>query len=192
MNNRLPDYNYILASKSPRRQQLLRLLDIDFVVKTKDVEEEYPPTLSKNEVPVYLAGLKSKAFQQELKAHDLLITADTIVCFEDKILGKPADYQDAYHMLQRLSGKMHQVITGVCLSSAARTVAFHSLTHVEFNLLYPDEIEYYLEKYAPFDKAGAYGIQEWIGAIGIKRIEGSFYNVMGLPVQKLYDKLRAF
>ena len=187
-----PDYNFILASKSPRRQQLFRSLDIDFTVQTREVDENYPKYLKKEEVPVFLAELKARAFQNDLKENDLLITADTIVCLDDQILGKPEDYEEAFSMLKTLSGKKHQVITGVCLTSLSKQISFYSISEVEFKVLTGDEIDYYIQHYRPFDKAGAYGIQEWIGTIGISHIEGSFYNVMGLPVQKLYEMIKIF
>lgn len=187
-----PKYNFILASKSPRRQQLLKSLNIDFTVKTKEVAEVYPKGLEKEEVPVYLAELKSKPFSTELSANDLLITADTIVCLEKEILGKPKDYEEAYEMIEKLSGKEHQVITGVCLSSINKSHSFYSQTNVCFKELTSAEIEFYITQFKPFDKAGAYGIQEWIGSIGITHIEGSFYNVMGLPIQMLYEEIQKF
>lgn len=187
-----PDYNYILASKSPRRQELLTSLGIQFTVKTKEVEELYPGDLSKEQIPVYLAELKAKAFQNQLSSNDLLITADTIVCLENEVLGKPADYNEAFEMLSRLSGHEHQVITGVCLSSVQKNESFYAVTDVQFKSLSEEEIDYYIREYKPFDKAGSYGIQEWIGCIGIRGIRGSFYNVMGLPVQKLYERIVNF
>lgn len=190
--NWIPDYKYILASKSPRRQELLKSLGIDFEVKTKEVDESYPMDLSPNKIPEYLAEKKAGAFSDELKAFELLITADTIVILNDQVLEKPTDYDHAFTMLKALSGKMHQVITGVCLSSVKKSVAFSSLTNVLFKELTEMEIEYYLKNFKPFDKAGAYGIQEWIGSIGITHIEGSFYNVMGLPLQKLYEEIQKF
>lgn len=187
-----PEYNFILASKSPRRQQLLKSLDIDFTVQTKEVEEVYPAGMSKQQVPVYLAELKAQPFLKELADKDLLITADTIVCLGDEILEKPASFKEAFEMIQNLSGKEHQVITGVCLTTNQKSKSFYSLTNVVFKKLTLEEIEYYIQAYQPYDKAGAYGIQEWIGAIGITSIEGSFYNVMGLPIQKLYEQIQRF
>ena len=187
-----PDYNYILASKSPRRNQLLKSLGIEFEVKTKEVDEIYSDNLNKEEIPVFLAELKAKPFLAELTANDLLITADTIVWKEGKILGKPANKEDAVKMLQLLSGTEHQVISGVCLSGATKSKSFYSISNVQFKELSHQEIEYYISEFKPFDKAGAYGIQEWIGTIGITHIEGSFYNVMGLPIQKLYDEILRF
>ena len=186
------EYNFILASKSPRRQQLLRSLDIDFTVQTKDVEEVYPAGMLKEQVPVFLAELKAKPFLHELTDKDLLITADTIVCLGNNILGKPGSFHEAFDMLQNLSGKQHQVITGVCLTSLKKSKSFSALTNVTVKNLTKEEIEYYIETYQPYDKAGAYGIQEWIGSIGITSIEGSFYNVMGLPIQKLYEQIQRF
>ena len=187
-----PDFNYILASKSPRRQQLLQLLGIPFVVKTHEVEENYPEDLTKEEIPVYLAKLKSETFRSELKDNDLLITADTIVWMNGKVLGKPADRNEAKSMLKELSGKGHQVISGVCLTSVNKQISFYSLSNVQFKKLTDKEIEYYISHSNPFDKAGSYGIQDWIGIIGITGIDGSFYNVMGLPIQKLYEEIQKF
>ena len=190
--NWFPDYNYILASKSPRRNQLLKSLGIEFQVKTKEVEENYPDNLQKEEIPVFLAELKAKPFLDDLTENDLLITADTIVWKDGVVLGKPVNTEDAVEMLQHLSDAGHQVISGVCLSSAQKTKSFYSVSNVWFKKLTLPEIEYYIAEFKPFDKAGAYGIQEWIGSIGITRIDGSFYNVMGLPVQKLYDEILRF
>lgn len=188
----LAPYEIILASKSPRRQQLLSDLGIRFRVQSMDVPEVFPEELSMTEVPVYLAELKASAFLPHLKPGQLVITADTIVWLDGKVLNKPADYADGFRMLKDLSGKKHQVLTGVCLLSAEKKISFYALTDVWFKQLSDDEIRYYLETYRPYDKAGAYGIQEWIGYIGIHRIEGSFFNVMGLPVQNLYEHLKAF
>jgi len=190
--NWFPKYNYILASKSPRRQELLHSLGIEFQVKTKDVEENFPQRLSKIEIPVYLAGLKAKPFLEELTENDLLITADTIVWLNNKVLGKPVKKSEAVSMLQLLSGQKHEVISGVFLSSKNKQKSFYSVTEVQFKKLSLSEIEYYVSQFKPFDKAGSYGIQEWIGFIGITHIEGSFYNVMGLPIQKLYEEIQKF
>lgn len=187
-----PEYNFILASKSPRRQELLKSLGIDFSIQLKEVNEVYPANLPKEEIPVYLAELKAQPFKNELTKNDLLITADTVVCLEEHVLGKPGSLEEAVEMLQKLSGKQHQVITGVCLSSHNKTKSFYALTNVVFKKLTSEEINYYIDTFRPFDKAGAYGIQEWIGSIGITSIEGSFYNVMGLPVQKLYENIQSF
>jgi len=187
-----PKYNFILASKSPRRSELLQSIGIKFKVITKDVVEEYQDNLSKEEIPVFLAELKVQPFLAELESNDLIITADTIVWLKGKVLGKPKDKKEAIRMLHELSGKQHQVISGVCLTSKRKQVSFHSISTVHFKKLTPIEIEYYVSQYKPFDKAGAYGIQEWIGSIGITHIEGSFYNVMGLPIQRLYEEIQKF
>lgn len=187
-----PKYNYILASKSPRRQQLLEALGIGFEVRLKEVDETYPEGMSPVDIPVYLAEKKAEAFLQELQPNDLLITADTIVCLGTKVIGKPADADDAVDLLRALSGKEHQVISGVCLSSVNRQKSFNAVTNVQFKTLSEEEIRYYIQAYSPYDKAGAYGIQEWIGYAGITHIEGSFYNVMGLPVQNLYEEILNF
>jgi septum formation protein len=190
--NWLPDYNYILASKSPRRQELLHSLGIEFQVIIKEVDENYPDNLTKEEIPVFLAELKSKSLVDKLKENDLLITADTIVWLNGEVLGKPADKEDAIQILQKLSANEHQVITGVCLTSIHKQKSFFSISNVRFKELSLAEIEYYVSEYNPLDKAGAYGIQEWIGYIGITHIEGSFFNVMGLPVQQLYSEIQNF
>ncbi len=188
----LPPYNYILASKSPRRQELLLSLGIEFKVIVKEVDEYYPNHLSKEEIPVFLAGLKAKSLLKDLKDGDLLITADTIVWLDGIVLGKPKDKPEAMAMLAKLSGNEHQVISGVCLSSTKKQSSFYSVSNVRFKPLNEDEIEYYISNFKPYDKAGAYGIQEWIGFVGITHIEGSFYNVMGLPIQQLYEEIMAF
>lgn len=187
-----PDYNYILASQSPRRQELLKSLGIEFQVRLKEVEENYPEDLQVHQIPEYLARLKSKPFLPELTEKDLLITADTIVLLNGEVIGKPSGHEAAESMLRKLSGNEHQVISGVCLSSQKKQIVFSSLTNVLFKQLSEKEIQYYISVFRPFDKAGAYGIQEWIGFIGITHIEGSFYNVMGLPVQKLYEEIIHF
>jgi septum formation protein len=188
----LPDFNFLLASKSPRRQELLQSLGVKFQVVTREVEENYPDNLTKEEIPVFLAELKAKHFFKELKENDLLITADTIVWFNGEVLGKPENKKEAIKTLQRLSGHEHQVISGVCLTSVHKQKSFYSVSKVYFKHLSLPEIEFYISEYKPFDKAGAYGIQEWIGYIGITHIEGSFYNVMGLPIQQLYTEIQNF
>ena len=190
--NWFPDYNYILASKSPRRQMLLKSLGISFQVRTKEVNEDYPEGMEREKIPVYLAELKSKPFLHDLADKDLLITADTIVWLNGTVLGKPGNSKSAREMLLNLSGKEHQVISGVCLSSVNKQRSFSSVSNVRFKTLTEGEIDYYITSYSPYDKAGAYGIQEWIGCIGITHIEGSFYNVMGLPVQDLYNEIMNF
>lgn len=187
-----PQYNYILASKSPRRQQLLHDLGIEFEVRLKEVDETYPEDMQPEDIPVFLSEVKSRAFLDDIKPNDLLITADTIVSLNGSIIGKPYDADDATRLLRALSGNEHQVISGVTLTSVQKQVSFRSITNVKFKKLTINEIEYYIKSFSPFDKAGAYGIQEWIGYIGITHIEGSFYNVMGLPVQKLYEEIIRF
>ena len=190
--NWFPPYNYILASKSPRRQELFKMLGIDFQVKIKEVEEIFPDGLSKEEIPVYLVKLKAKPFLEELDNNDMLITADTIVWLNGHVLGKPKNYEEAKTMLEMLSGNEHQVISGVCLTTTKKQTSFFALSNVKFKVLSNAEIEYYVTNFKPFDKAGAYGIQEWIGITGVTHIEGSFYNVMGLPIQKLYEEIQKF
>lgn len=188
----LQKYEIILASKSPRRHQLLSDLGLKFIVQSMDIAEDIPEEMGMTEVPVYLAELKALAFLPQLKNNQLVITADTIVWLNGKILNKPADYNDGFRMLKDLSGEKHQVLTGVCLLTTDKKVSFFASTDVWFKPLSDEEINYYLETYRPYDKAGAYGIQEWIGYIGIDHIEGSFFNVMGLPVQSLYEHLKVF
>jgi len=190
--NWLPNYNYILASKSPRRQELLHSLGIEFVVITNEVEENYPDILTKEEIPVFLAELKAKHFKNQLNENNLLITADTIVWLNGEVIGKPENKNEAIKTLQKLSAQENQVISGVCLTSIHKQKSFFSISNVRFKKLSLSEIEYYVSEFNPIDKAGAYGIQEWIGYIGITHIEGSFYNVMGLPVQQLYSEIQNF
>ncbi|TAJ15785.1 septum formation protein Maf [Marinilabiliaceae bacterium JC017] len=190
----IEQYSIVLASQSPRRQQLLNDLGIEFEVLVKpEIEESFPDSLPMTEIPIYLAKHKATAYQEEL-THDniLVITADTIVCCDNKVLGKPADYNQAIEMLQNLSGKAHEVITGVAITTQQKQHTFYASTKVFFKDLTPQEIEYYVTNYKPYDKAGAYGIQEWIGLTAIEKIEGSYFNVMGLPVQKLYTELLNF
>ena len=186
------DYKVILASKSPRRQQLLSDMGVTFETKLMEVDEVYPSTLPASEVAEFLANLKAEPFMDTIADDELVITSDTVVCVDDEVLGKPADKAEAIEMLQKLSGKAHEVISGVCLSTADKQVSFSSSTVVYFKELTDEEITYYVDNYKPFDKAGSYGIQEWIGYIGITSIEGSYFNVMGLPVQKLYEVLSNF
>ncbi|OYQ34067.1 septum formation protein Maf [Flavobacterium cyanobacteriorum] len=187
----LQNYKVILASGSPRRQQYLRELDVDFEIRLKDIEEVYPEHLQASEITDYLAQLKASAFGMVAR-NEILITSDTIVWHEGKALGKPKDYDDAYRMLESLSGKTHQVITSVCLRNVDSLVIFNETTKVTFNNILGEEIKFYLDHYKPFDKAGAYGIQEWIGLVAIARIEGSYANVVGLPVDQLYRHLYNF
>lgn len=183
----------ILASSSARRQQLIKDLGVNYEVRIKDVQEHYPDHLKREEIAMFLANLKAEAFSsEELADNEVLITADTIVCLGDEVLMKPKDYNDAVQIIQSLSSKKHQVITGLCLKSNKKKQVHAVITNVFFKELSPVEIDFYVKKYKPYDKAGAYGIQEWIGFIGIEKIEGSFYNVMGLPLQKLYEELLKF
>lgn len=187
----LEKYNIILGSQSPRRQELLKGLDLKFTTKVIDgIEENYNSTLQGEEIPIYLAQKKASAYQ--LSNNDLLITADTIVWLDNKVYGKPKSQQEAYNMIKMISGKTHQVITGVCISTINRCETFAVSTNVSFTQLTDKEINYYINKYHPMDKAGSYGVQEWIGYVGVDKIEGSYYNVMGLPVQKLYHILKTF
>ena len=188
LKQKLKAYNVILASGSPRRQQFFKDLDIDFSIQLKEIEEIYPKELKAAEITDFLAELKSKAFT-DLKEEDLLITSDTIVWFEEKALGKPKDAKEAFTMLKALSNKKHQVITSVSLKSTVFQKIINDITTVSFKELTDEEIHYYIDQYKPFDKAGGYGIQEWIGFIGIDKIEGSYFNVVGLPVHKLYKEL---
>jgi septum formation protein len=190
--NWFPPYHYILASKSPRRIQLLSELGLPFTVKSLEMPEDFPANLGMSEIPVFLALQKALPFEGLLQPADLLITADTIVWLEGEVLGKPAGSAEARIMLQKLSGKVHQVITGVCLKNPLKESCFYEVTDVEFKVLTSSEINYYLENFNPVDKAGAYGIQEWIGLAGITRIAGSYHNVVGLPVQRLYSEILAF
>ena len=193
MLSNLKKYHIILASKSPRRQELLRGMGVDFEILTKETPENYPADLPLDEVPKFLSLQKSLAFaDNELSADYLLITSDTVVICEGEILGKPKDREDAERMLQLLSGKTHHVVTGVTVRSAKKTESFAVRSNVTFAQLDDEEIDYYIEYCKPFDKAGAYGIQEWIGYVGISGLEGSFYNVMGLPTRKLYQCLKDF
>jgi septum formation protein len=178
----------LLASNSPRRKELLAGLGLTFEVRVKEVHEDFPEHMQREEVAEYLASHKADAYAADLQ-DEVLITADTIVCLGERILNKPADATEAFEMLRSLSGRAHEVITGVCLMTKETKTVFHDVTKVYFKELTDEEINYYIEHYKPFDKAGAYGIQEWIGMIGIEKIEGAYFNVVGLPVQKLYTHL---
>jgi len=187
------DIDIIMASRSSRRHALLRQLDLQFRITPLDVDEIYPSELSVEKVAEYISNLKVEAFPEEkMKDNSLVISADTIVIVNNIILGKPKDEEEAKAMLQMLSGNSHSVITGVSLRSKTKKTSFSSVTQVRFKELTQEEIDYYIYEYQPFDKAGAYGIQEWIGKIGVEWIEGSFYNVMGLPIQKLYQEMCKF
>ncbi|WP_445747461.1 Maf-like protein [Polaribacter sp.] len=188
LNQKLKNYSVILASGSPRRQQFFKDLGIDFTIQVKSIDEVYPSHLQGYEITDYLADLKSKAFTN-LTENELVITSDTIVWLENKPLEKAANEQEAFEMLRKMSGKMHEVITSVSIKSANFQKLFNDTTRVFFKELTDEEIRFYIKNYEPYDKAGAYGIQEWIGFIGIEKIEGSYFNVMGLPVHKLYEEL---
>ena len=189
----LKKYNILLASKSPRRQNLLKELGINFNIITNiETNETYPNNINIFDIPEYLAKKKAKSYNKIINNNNLLITADTIVILNNKIINKPTDKKNAQEILQKISGNVHTVVTGVCLTSVEKQICFSEKSQVFFEELTNDEINYYINKYKPMDKAGAYGIQEWIGYIGIKKIEGSFYNIMGLPIQKLYEKLKKF
>ena len=189
LKNKLRNYHLVLASGSPRRQQFFKDLDLDFEIRLKDIEEIYPPELKAEEITNYLAELKANAFEGELQANEILITSDTIVWHNNKALGKPKDEQDAFDILKSLSNSTHEVITSVCFKTNSETKLLHEITKVTFNELSEDAIRYYIENYKPFDKAGAYGIQEWIGFVGVSKIEGSYANVMGMPTDKVYEYL---
>lgn len=182
------NHKIILASKSPRRQELLRLLGFDFRIVLKDVDESYPENLGPEEIALYIAEKKAKAFDEEV-GDEVVLTADTIVAVDGQILGKPETSEHAVEMLKLLSGKVHKVVTGVCLLHRYRYNKFHDVSEVFFRKLNEEEIRFYVDKYQPLDKAGAYGIQEWIGLTGIERINGSYTNVVGLPTEKLYQQL---
>ena len=192
LRDKLKGCKIILASGSPRRQQFFKDLDIDFEIRLKDIEEIYPDDLQGVEITNYLAQLKSNAFEGEIAANEILITSDTIVWLNSKAIGKPKDYHDAFAILKSLSNKTHEVITSVCFKTIKKTETIFDVTRVTFNHLSDDAIHYYLDNYKPFDKAGAYGIQEWIGLIGINRIDGSYTNVVGLPTEKVYHYLSQF
>ena len=188
----LESYKLVLASESPRRQMLLKDMGFDFTVRPARIKEYFPEELGMTAIPEYLAQLKADSLKDTIAEDELLITADTIVWKDQQVLTKPASKDDALRMLHLLSGAQHQVITGMTLQSQRKKISFHAVTEVWFDDLSDQEILYYVENYKPFDKAGAYGIQEWIGYIGIEKIEGSFYNVMGLPVHQLYHHLKQF
>ena len=184
-------YHIVLASNSPRRKELLAGLGLPFEVRVlKDIDESYPHDLPVSEVALYIAGKKADAYRSVIQPDELIITADTVVIVGDEILGKPVDEADAVRMLRELSGRTHQVTTGVCLLTPTQERRFAVTTDVTFKTLTDEEIHYYVDHYKPFDKAGAYGIQEWIGYIGVTGLHGSYYNVMGLPVQRIYSELQ--
>ena len=186
-------YRVVLASNSPRRKELLGGLGIDFEVRTlQDIDESYPVTLKGEEIPMYISGKKAEAYKQSMADDEMIITADTIVYDDGQVLGKPKDRGEAIQMLRDLSGHAHEVITGVSIVTKEKTTQFASTSKVTFAELTDEEIAYYVDHYKPFDKAGAYGIQEWIGYVAVTRIEGSYFNVMGLPIQRLYTELKNF
>lgn len=193
MLKNLDNYKILLASQSPRRKELLSQLGISFeTIILHGIDESYPKSISVEEVAEFISIKKSEAFASVIKDNELVITADTVVVCDNDVLGKPANYLEAIEMLKKLSGRIHKVITGVTISTKKKTRSFSVSTDVEFASITNEEIEYYVENYKPYDKAGAYGIQEWIGYIAVKGITGSFYNVMGLPVQRLYEELKLF
>lgn len=189
LKHKLANYSIILASGSPRRQQFFKDLDLDFEIRIKEIEEIYPSELKAGEITNYLAELKANAFEGELNENEILITSDTIVWHKDKALGKPKDKEDAFAILKSLSNATHEVITSVCFKTKNKTELISEITKVTFNPLTDAVIDYYLEHYKPFDKAGAYGIQEWIGFIGVAKVEGSYTNVMGMPTDKVFEYL---
>jgi septum formation protein len=189
LKDKLANYTLILASGSPRRQQFFKDLDLDFEIRLKEIEEVYPPELQAEAITNYLAELKASAFEGELKENEILITSDTIVWHNNKALGKPKNEEDAFAILQSLSNATHEVITSVCFKTKAKTDTIFEVTKVTFNALSDQAIHYYLDHYKPYDKAGAYGIQEWIGFVGVTKIEGSYTNVMGMPTDKVFDYL---
>ena len=190
---KITNYKVLLASNSPRREELLRGIDIDFEVKVlPDIDESYPDNIPSEEIAEFVAIKKAKPYAASLHEDELLLTADTIVLLEDTVLGKPANKKEAKQMLRQLSGKTHRVITGVCLTSTKKQTSFSATSDVEFGKLTDQEIEYYVEHYSPMDKAGAYGVQEWIGYVAVKHINGSYYNIMGLPIQRVYREIIKF
>ena len=191
MLDNLKKYNIVLASNSPRRKERMSGLGVNYVVKTlPDVDESYPDTLQGTEIPAYISREKADAYKSLIQPDELLITADTIVWLDGEVLGKPKGREGAIDMLRKLSGTSHQVITGVCLTTSDWQKSFTAVTDVTFATLTEEEIIYYVDKYTPMDKAGAYGVQEWIGFIGVESISGSYFNVMGLPIQRLYQELK--
>ncbi|WP_455496934.1 Maf-like protein [Coprobacter sp.] len=193
MLDHIRKYDILLASNSPRRRELLSGLGIEYqVTALPDIDESYPKSLQGEEIPKYIAAAKAAAYKQEMTDKTLLITADTIVWLKGKVFGKPKDKDDAKNMLRALSGNTHTVITGVCISTPEKQISFAVSTDVSFTVLDEDEIDFYIENYKPIDKAGAYGIQEWIGFVGVNKIRGSYFNVMGLPIHRLYQELKHF
>lgn len=192
MLSQISKYKLILASGSPRRRQLLEMMNLTFEVRTKEIDESFPQHLEREQVVMHLALKKALAFENELKEGELLITADTIVVLENEVINKPFDRANAIHILQKLSGKMHEVFTGVCLATTEKKELFFVRSEVYFKAIPINDIVYYIDNFQPYDKAGAYGIQDWFGATCIEKINGSFYNVMGMPTMELYDRLQNF
>jgi len=192
LREHLNGYKVILASASPRRQQFFRDLDIDFEIRLKEVEEIYPPELKEVEITDFLAQLKADAFVDDIGDNEIIVTSDTIVWHQDKALGKPVDFNDAFDILSKLSASTHQVFTSVCFKSKHGSEVINEMTKVTFGSLTADEIRYYLNNHNPYDKAGAYGIQDWIGLVAVTKIEGSYANVMGMPTDKVYEYLSKF
>lgn len=191
MLENLNKYKIVLASNSPRRKELLSGLGVDYVVKTlPDVDETYPQGLNEEDIAKHIARGKAEAYREVMNDDELVITADTIVWLEGTVMGKPKDEEDAREMLRRLSGKTHQVVTGVCLTTTSMQKTFATVTDVTFSNLTEEEIDYYVTRYRPMDKAGSYGVQEWIGFVGVENLSGSYFNVMGLPIQRLYTELK--
>lgn len=189
LREKLKAYKIVLASGSPRRQQFFKELDLDFEIRIKEVEEIYPDTLQGVEITNYLAKLKSAAFDNDIQPNEIIVTSDTIVWLDNKALGKPKDKEEAFLMLQSMAGKTHEVITSVCFKTINKIDILNCVTRVTFNPITDDEIRFYIDNYQPFDKAGAYGIQEWIGLMAIAKIEGSYTNVVGLPTDLVYRYL---
>ncbi|MBQ0046318.1 MAG: septum formation protein Maf [Prevotellaceae bacterium] len=193
MLENISKYKLVLASNSPRRKELLGGLGLSFEVRTlESIDESYPADLKGEDIPIYISGKKAEAYRDVMAEDEMIITADTIVYDNSQVLGKPKDREDAISMLRQLSGHAHDVITGVSIVTKEKTIQFASTSKVYFASLTDEEIEYYVDSYKPFDKAGSYGIQEWIGFVGVTRIEGSYFNVMGLPIQRLYTELKHF
>ncbi|MBP5318953.1 MAG: septum formation protein Maf [Paludibacteraceae bacterium] len=192
MTEKLKGWKVVLVSQSPRRRELLAGLEIEFTATSIDTDERYPENLSGAQIPTYIAEQKAAAYQPLLHDKQLAITADTVVICNDRVLGKPKTREEAVEMLHALQGNTHKVITGVCLLSLQKTRSFHAISEVTFAPLTDEEIAHYIDRYRPFDKAGSYGVQEWIGFIGIEKLVGSYYNVMGLPTHRLYKELKAF
>ena len=189
LKEKLKNHKIILASGSPRRQQFFKDLDLDFEIRLKEIDEIYPDHLKAHEITDFLALLKANAFEGELNENEILVTSDTIVWHHNNAMGKPKDYDDAFQILKMLSNETHEVITSVCFKTSKNNTVFHEITKVTFSTLSDESIHYYLKNYQPFDKAGAYGIQEWIGFIGVSKIEGSYANVMGMPTDKVFNYL---